>query len=130
MAAGRRVVRFAAGAALFGGSLAAARRGLSQPEDRLCRKVNGAGDRIRVPVWTIRQAGTLVTVPIAAAVSLVARRRELAARLALGGAAAWLIGKRVKPLAGRPRPTGLLRDVRVRDRFGTDDLGWVSGHAA
>jgi membrane-associated phospholipid phosphatase len=75
------------------------------------------------------QAGTFVTVPAAAAVAWLAHRRELAVRLAVGGTAAWLLGKRVKPLGERPRPRALLPDVRIRDRFG-DDLGWVSGHAA
>jgi membrane-associated phospholipid phosphatase len=131
MAAGRRsrIARFAAGAVLFGGSLAVAKRGLPEPEERVFRSVNGADDRIRTPVWTVMQAGTFVTVPAAVVLALVARRRDLSVRLALGGTAAWLLGKAVKPLAGRPRPAGLLPDVNIRDRFG-QDLGWVSGHSA
>jgi len=75
------------------------------------------------------QAGTYATVPAAAVLAWLARRHDLAVRLALGGTAAWLLGKAVKPLGRRARPPALLADVRVRDRFG-DDLGWVSGHAA
>jgi membrane-associated phospholipid phosphatase len=93
------------------------------------RTANGASDRIRKPVWTVMQAGTFVTVPALATVAWLARRRDLAVRLALTGTAAWVLGKRVKPLAGRARPRAMLPDVRIRDRFG-EDLGWVSGHAA
>jgi membrane-associated phospholipid phosphatase len=93
------------------------------------RAANDASDRIRIPVWTVMQAGTFVTVPAVAGVAWLTRRRDLAVRLGIGGTAAWLLGKRVKPLAGRARPRAMLPDVRIRDRFG-DDLGWVSGHAA
>jgi membrane-associated phospholipid phosphatase len=75
------------------------------------------------------QAGTFVTVPAVVAAAWLARRRDLGVRLALGGTAAWLLGKAVKPLGGRSRPRALVEDVRIRDRFG-EDLGWVSGHAA
>jgi len=129
MAQRGRIARFAAGAALFGTSLVAVRRGVSGPEERVFRRANDAPDGIRVPVWSVMQAGTFVTVPVAAAVALLVRRRELAARIALAGTAAWLLGKAVKPLGGRSRPPALLPGVNVRDRFG-EDLGWVSGHSA
>src|SRR5437867_2514160 len=112
-----RIARFGVGAAMFVGSLVMARRGLQEPEERVFRAANDLDDRIRTPVWTVMQAGTFATVPAAAALAWMARRRDLAVRLALGGTAAWLLGKAVKPLAGRPRPAGLLPDVNIRDRF-------------
>jgi membrane-associated phospholipid phosphatase len=75
------------------------------------------------------QAGTFGTVPAVATVALLARRPRVAAVLALGGTAAWVLAKAVKPLGGRPRPAGVLDDVRIRERI-AGDLGWVSGHTA
>lgn len=96
-------------------------------EERVFRAANGASDGLKVPVRAVMQAGTFVTVPIASAVAFLAGRRRLAARLALGGTAAWLLAKGAKPLGGRPRPEGVLEDVRTREGI-EGDLGWVSGH--
>ena len=60
----RRLGRFALGAGLFLISLVEARRGeLPGYEERLFRKINGASNRIRVPVRAVMQAGTFGTVP-------------------------------------------------------------------
>jgi undecaprenyl-diphosphatase len=75
------------------------------------------------------QAGTFGTAPAASAVAFLAGRRKLAAGLAGGGTAAWLLAKQAKPFGGRPRPGGVLDGVRTRERI-EGDLGWVSGHAA
>jgi undecaprenyl-diphosphatase len=118
------------GTGLLVGSWLALRSGRPSPgEERVFRAINGASDAFRVPVRAVMQAGTFATVPIAAGVALLAGRRRLAARLLLGGTAAWLGAKALKPLGGRDRPAGVLEDVRLRE--GIDgDLGWVSGHAA
>ncbi|HEX6231017.1 MAG TPA: hypothetical protein VF029_04845, partial [Actinomycetota bacterium] len=126
----RRTLRVLGGAALVAASLVESIRGdVPAYEERLFRAVNGADDRLRAPVRTVMQAGSFGTVPAASAVAWIARRRELALRLALGGTAAWLLAKAVKPLAGRARPRGILDDVRIRESIG-GDLGWVSGHIA
>jgi membrane-associated phospholipid phosphatase len=75
------------------------------------------------------QAGTFGTVPAVAALALLSGRRRLAAEVAIGGTAAWLLAKAAKPLGGRPRPSGVLRRVRIRETI-AGDLGWVSGHTA
>jgi undecaprenyl-diphosphatase len=75
------------------------------------------------------QAGTFGSVPAAAGLAWLAGRHRLAAELAVGGTAAWLVAKAVKPLGGRPRPRGVLEDVHEREGI-AGDLGWVSGHTA
>jgi undecaprenyl-diphosphatase len=120
----------AAGLALFEGSrVLAAHDRVSEKEESVFRWANGSTDAIRIPVRTIMQAGTFGTVPAVAAVALLARRPRLAGALALGGTAAWVLAKAVKPLGGRPRPDGVLDDVRIRETI-AGDLGWVSGHTA
>ena len=124
-----RVLRFAAGAGLFFASRAEAIGGRLPPyEERIFRAANGASDAIRVPVRAVMQAGTFVTVPIAATVAFLAGRRRLAAKLLVGGTLAWFGAKAAKPLGGRERPRGVLGDdVNVREEI-EGDLGWVSGH--
>ncbi len=82
-----------------------------------------------MPVRAVMQAGTFATVPVAAGVALLAGRRRFAGRLLLGGTAAWLGAKALKPLGGRERPAGVVEGVRIREGI-EGDLGWVSGHAA
>jgi membrane-associated phospholipid phosphatase len=75
------------------------------------------------------QAGTFGTVPATAVVLGLLGRRRLAAEVAVGGTAAWLLAKAVKPLGGRARPEGVLEDVTTREHI-AGDLGWMSGHTA
>jgi undecaprenyl-diphosphatase len=124
------MLRFVAGAALFGVSLAEARRAaVPEYEADAFRLANDASDAIRVPVRAVMQAGTLVTVPAAATVAWFANRRRLAASLAVGGSSAWLLTKVAKQIGGRARPSAVLTDVKVREHIG-GDLGWPSGHTA
>ena len=127
----RRVARFALGAGLFFASRAEALGGrLPAYEEQIFRAANGASDAIRVPVRAVMQAGTFVTVPIAAVVAFLAGRRRLAAKLLVGGTIAWFGAKAAKPLGGRERPRGVLGDdVNIREKI-EGDLGWVSGHTA
>jgi membrane-associated phospholipid phosphatase len=124
------VLLFAAGAALFEGSRLLARRDdIDETEEAVFRAANEAPDELTVPVRSVMQMGTFVTVPVSAAVAWLSGRRELAAAIGLGGTAAWVLAKQAKPLGGRPRPAALLQDVRTRERI-EGDLGWVSGHTA
>ena len=125
-----RGLRSFGGGALLLASLAESAGGrVPAYEERLFRAVNGSDDRLRVPVRTVMQAGTFGTVPAVTTLAWIARRRELAVRLALGGTAAWLLAKAVKSLASRARPRGILEGVRIREAI-EGDLGWVSGHTA
>jgi len=125
---GRRVARFGVGTALLLASLAEARRDrLADYEEQAFRLANDATDRIRVPVRSVMQAGTFVTVPAVSALALLVRRPRLAAALAIGGTLAWLAAKLIKPVGGRDRPNGVLDDVALRERI-EGDLGWPSGH--
>ena len=98
-------------------------------EVELFRRVNGAGDRIRVPVRTIMQAGTFGTVPAVSVLAWLFGRKRLAASLAVSGTIAWVGAKVVKPFGGRQRPQAILPDVTIREPI-QGDLGWVSGHTA
>lgn len=98
-------------------------------EMEVFRRVNGASDRIRVPVRTVMQAGTFGTVPAVSVLALLFGRRRLAAGLALGGTIAWVGAKVAKPFGGRQRPQAILPDVTIRESI-QGDLGWVSGHTA
>jgi undecaprenyl-diphosphatase len=125
----RRLLRFGAGAALFGVSWAEAQaETLPAYEERVFRWANGADDRLQIPVRAIMQAGTFGTVPAVAAVAFLAGRRRLAITVLAAGTAAWYGAKAAKPLGGRERPVGVLgEDVRLREGI-QGDLGWVSGH--
>jgi undecaprenyl-diphosphatase len=127
----RRTARFLVGGALFFGSWAeASSERLPAYEEQLFRAANHASDRIRVPVRAVMQAGTFITVPIAAVLALLAGRRRLAAKLLAGGTLAWFGAKAIKPLGGRERPLGVLgQDVVLREKI-EGDLGWISGHTA
>lgn len=119
-----------AGLALFEGSRVLAARGhVTATEKRIFHWANDAPEEVRTPVRAIMQAGTFGTVPAVAALALLSGRRRLAAEVAIGGTAAWLLAKAAKPLGGRPRPSGVLRRVRIRETI-AGDLGWVSGHTA
>jgi membrane-associated phospholipid phosphatase len=119
-----------AGIALFAGSRWLVRdRPVTPLEERAFRVANDAPEAIRVPVRSVMQAGTFITVPAVAAVALLAGRRRSAAQLAIGGTAAWLLAKAAKPLGGRARPEAVVGEVSVRETI-AGDLGWVSGHTA
>ena len=93
------------------------------------RAANTAPDGIRAPVRALMQAGAFGMTPLFAAVALLTGRRWLAGVLLAGGTAAWFRAKAVKPLSGRPRPSGVLTNVVLREPIASD-LGWVSGHTA
>lgn len=117
------------GAGLFEASRRATRRPIEPSEEAVFRAANGADDRLRLPVRAVMQAGTYATVPAVAVLLRLTGRRRLAAEVAIGGTAAWLLAKAVKPLGGRARPDGVLEHVTKREHI-AGDLGWVSGHTA
>jgi len=127
---GRDTGVFLAGAVLFGASLVLARRsGIDPVEEEIFRAANDAPDALTIPVRSVMQMGTFGTVPVVSAVALLAGKPRLAAALGVGGSAAWVLAKQAKVLGGRPRPEGVLRDVRTREKI-DGDLGWLSGHTA
>ena len=126
----RRIKRCAVGSVLLAVSASEVRRpGLTPWEERVFRWANGVDDRWRLPVRSIMQAGTFVTVPAVSLVALLAGRRSLALRVLAAGTVAWFGAKAVKPLGGRDRPSGVLTEVMLREGI-SGDLGWVSGHTA
>jgi hypothetical protein len=112
---GSRGVRAATGVAMVLASLEVVRRrNVSIYEERAFRAANDAPDAIRIPVRSVMQAGTFVTVPIVAVLAAATGRRRLAIDLAAAGTLAWLGAKALKPLGGRGRPESLLPDVHGR----------------
>jgi undecaprenyl-diphosphatase len=117
------------GAALLVGSGRLAREELTDEEVSTFRALNEQSDAMRDAAWALMLGGTFGAVPAAAGLALLTGHRRLALELAVGGSAAYVLAKAVKPVVGRARPHGLLRDVRFRDEIGGNE-GWISGHAA
>jgi undecaprenyl-diphosphatase len=101
---------------------------VSPAETDVFRAINGLPDAILLPVGAVMMLGTLLAVPIATAICLLARRFLLAVSVAVAGIGAYLVVRAVKVLVGEPRPKALLTNVDVRDTVG--GLGFPSGHAA
>ena len=129
-AAAHRVKMFALGAGLLAGSgVLAARPHIPQIEERIFHAINRVSSKPALGIKAVMQLGTFGTVPVVAAISYRAGRKELAARLALGGTAAWLGAKAVKRTVERGRPAALHRVEKMRGDHG-GDFGWISGHTA
>lgn len=94
------------------------------------RAVNGLPDWLHVVVWPFMQYGVFVTIPIAAAVAAVLRRRRLAGMLLGAGVSVYLLAKIVKVVADRGRPIAYLDGVIEREQVAHGSLGYTSGHAA
>jgi membrane-associated phospholipid phosphatase len=125
----RNIALAAAGLALFEASrIGARRRTLHPAEVRVFRTANEAADELGPPVRAVMQLGTFGAVPALAAVLVAVDRRRTAAGILVSGTAAWVLAKKAKPLAGRPRLALVLGSVRTRESI-AGDLGWVSGHA-
>ena len=122
-----RTAAIGAGVLAVGGLLA--RAPLHSAEIRGFRTANQLPDRLFRPVWMGMQYGTFGTVPALAAVMALRRRPRTATAVALGGTAAWLLAKLVKPWVGRARPGAILPRVNHRGQE-EGDLGFPSGHAA
>ena len=125
----RNIALAAAGLALFEASrIGATSQTLHPAEVRVFRTANEAPDELGPPVRAVMQLGTFGAVPALAAVLVAVGRRRTAAEILVSGTAAWVLAKKAKPLAGRPRPALILGSVRTRESI-AGDLGWVSGHA-
>jgi undecaprenyl-diphosphatase len=111
------------------GSAALARRPVTEVETEIFRLANGLPDEAFRPIWVPMQYGTFGTVPAVAALALARRRPRLGLAIAVGGTAAWLGAKAVKPMVGRGRPGSLIEGVARRGRE-LGDRGFPSGHAA
>jgi membrane-associated phospholipid phosphatase len=97
-------------------------------EARAFQAVNGLPDPLHLPAWAVMQLGSFGAIPVSAAAAWLARDRELAALLLIGGTGTWALSKAVKQVVRRPRPATLLPGIRRRGRDATG-LGYLSGHA-
>jgi membrane-associated phospholipid phosphatase len=101
---------------------------VSLPEAEVFRGINGLPDAIAPPIEAVMLLGTLLAIPIVAALCLLARRFLMAVSVASAGIVAYLCVKLAKVWIGEPRPKAILSNVHVRDSIG--GLGFPSGHAA
>jgi membrane-associated phospholipid phosphatase len=101
---------------------------VSAPETEVFRGINGLPDAIAPPIKAVMLLGTLLAIPVVAAICLLARRFLMAVSVASAGIAAYLAAKLAKTWIGEPRPKAILAHVHVRDSIG--GLGFPSGHAA
>jgi len=109
-----------------------ARRGLSQWEQGLYRRINDAPDALAPIAWAPMQAGSL-SAPFALAAWSYWRTHRLDPSIsyAAAGFTTWLTAKGVKKVVGRGRPYD--HDPTTNLRLATQidgSLGYVSGHAA
>ncbi len=116
-------------AALLVSSAAARRREVGRTEERIFRVINGAPDRLHLPVWALMQAGSLAAVFVASAVLRRSGRPQLGRTALVAGVVVWAGVKAVKPLIGRGRPDRHLDLVSVRGPE-QSGLGYPSGHMA
>jgi membrane-associated phospholipid phosphatase len=121
--------RISLGALVSAGAALGAGKGVREVEARLFQAANHLPGELFPLVWAPMQFGTLLTVPVLGALAFRAGRRELALRLVLGGAGAYVGARLLKRLTPRSRPGALLPDVRLRGVDAGDD-GFPSGHAA
>jgi membrane-associated phospholipid phosphatase len=122
-------VGLCAGVAVLAVSGAIARRGVSPTELKVFRAANRLPDAAFPAIWAPMQYGTFGTVPVVSIAALLRGRRQLGAAIAIGGTAAWVLAKAVKPAVGRGRPASTMPEVVIRGAE-EGDLGFPSGHAA
>jgi len=129
-ATAHRVKMFALGAGMLASSgVLAARPRIPQVEESIFHAINRVSSKPALGIKAVMQLGTFGVVPVASAIAYKTGRKELAARLALGGTAAWLGAKAVKRTVERGRPAALHRVEKMRGNHG-GDFGWISGHTA
>ena len=116
-------------AALVASSTVARRREVGRAEERLFRLVNGAPDRLHLPVWAVMQSGSLAAVFVVSGLLRRSGRTRPGQASLVAGIAVWAGVKVVKPLIGRGRPDRHLDLVSVRGPQQTG-LGYPSGHMA
>lgn len=85
-------------------------------------------DAVEPMLWFVMQLGSIVAVPVVAAIALLARRWKVARDLAIAGTGAWLLSSFAKQMIGRGRPGDIFTDLVLRG--GHTGLGYPSGHAA
>lgn len=121
-------VALGGGAVALTGLVAAGAR-LGTLETDVFRVVNRLPAGLEPPLWAVMQLGSLAAVPVTVVAALLARRRRLAADLAVAGGAAYLGARVLKEIVARGRPSSLLADVMSRGGPAAG-LGFPSGHAA
>jgi membrane-associated phospholipid phosphatase len=102
--------------------------GIGPGEASVFHAVNDLPDRLYPPGWLVMQAGNALAPLLVGAVTWCTGRRQPAARLVVSGLSTWALAKAVKRVYRRPRPRGLLAEVRFRGPE-PSGLGYVSGHA-
>jgi glycosyltransferase 2 family protein len=124
------IVVLCAAVAVLLATMLVARTELAPLEVSIFRAVNDLPQGLHTVVWPFMQYGTFITIPSLAVIALLFRRFRLALALALAGVGVYAVALVVKNVVDRGRPSALLTAVEERELFGTDSLGYPSGHAA
>lgn len=127
--ANRTITGVAAGVGTLLGTWRLARRPISEAEIRLFRMANELPGGGYPAIWVPMQYGTFGTVPAAAVLALARRPPRLALAIGVGGTAAWVLAKAIKPIVDRGRPASVIEGVSLRGSE-EGDQGFPSGHAA
>src|SRR6266496_4999934 len=99
------LVRLAAAVALLAATAELVHRNrVAALEVDAFRLVNDLPGFLYPPVWAVMQLGSLVAVPVVAAVAALTRRFRLAVNLLVAGVGVWFLAILVKGLVERGRP--------------------------
>ncbi len=114
-------------------TLTALPRTVSPIERTTFEVVNGLPDAIDWPLWAVMQLGAVLIVLVVAVLAVLGwRRLRPSVDLLAAGLLTWLLGRVMKNLLGRGRPTSFFDDVNTRGAgpIGDEGLGFPSGHTA
>ena len=127
---GTDLLTIAVGIAVLAVCAVVARRSLTAVETAVFRAVNDLPEALFPVVWPLMQYGTFITIPVLSLMAFAMRRWRLGLALLTAGVSVYAIARLVKVVVDRGRPGGVLADVRDRESFAADSLGFPSGHAA
>ena len=125
----REIAGLAVGIGTLLGTASLARRPITHAEVQTFRTANGLPGGGYPAIWIPMQYGTFGTVPAVAVLALARHRPRLALAIVVGGTAAWVSAKALKPIADRGRPASIIEGVTLRG-MEEGDRGFPSGHAA
>jgi glycosyltransferase 2 family protein len=106
-----------------------AKAGLPAWERDVFLAINGLPGQLYTPMWPFMQYGTIITIPVLAAIALVAGQRRLALVVLVSGVGIYVIARLVKEIAERGRPMEVLGNAVSHGPTQTG-AGFPSGHAA
>lgn len=124
------IVGIVASTVFVASTIAASAEDPPQWELDLFSEINDLPDWLYPVIWPFMQYGVFVTIPIAAVIAWLFKRRRLSVLLAVSGLGVYFGAKVVKEIAGRERPGAFFEMINDREGFDPSSIGFTSGHAA